>query len=116
MNANLFLLMLKPNFENSDGEYHFISEDEMPSIPSMPIDKNFGSIENILESMLSYYIGLPLFNPTYILFDIALQEDDINIYYYTFIPSQINLVHGYLNNISEISDVQSYQKLLKKII
>jgi hypothetical protein len=116
MNANLFLLMLKPNFQDSDGEYHFISEDDTDSIPSMPIDKDFGSIDTILESILSYYIGLPLFNPSYILLDITLKEENINIYYYTFIPSQINLVHGYLNNISEISDVQAYQKLLKKII
>jgi len=116
MNANLFLLILKPNFDDGEGEYCFISEEGSDAIPSMPIDKDFGSIETILESILTYYVGTPLFNPSYVLFDVFLKEDDINIYYYLFIPSQINLVHGYLTSISKILNVTTYQKLLKKII
>lgn len=117
MQAEVYLLVLQPNRNiELDSPYMFISNDEsMPLIPSITLEPSFANIENVLESIIQHYIGIPSFNIDYILYDLKINNGALNIFYYCFIPASVNLKQGFLHNIQNIQNVTSYQKLIKKL-
>lgn len=119
MQVEVYLLMLQPNryLTENYSPYLFISNDEsMPLIPSVPLKPEYISMENVLESMVQYYIGVPSFNIDYVLYDLNLTNGMLNVFYYCFIPSGIDLKNGFAQNLEEIKNVTSYKKLIKKLV
>jgi hypothetical protein len=118
MQANVVLLMLIPAMDDSGPTYNVISSPgEGVTIPSITLQDKFGSIDNVLNSIIEYHLGALNFEPSRILYDVQYNssDDSINIYYYTFLPRGISLQNGYTIDIKEIQNLQSYQKLIYKI-
>lgn len=117
MQTELYLLVLQPNRDlEIDSPYMFISNDEsMPLIPSISLQPSFANIENVLESIIQHYIGIPSFNIDYVLYDVRITNGTLHIFYYCFIPSSVSVKEGFLHNIQNIQNVTSYQKLIKKL-
>lgn len=117
MQAELYLLVLQPNRNlEVNSPYVFISNDEsMPLIPSITLQPSFANIDNVLESIIQHYIGIPSFNIDYVLYDLRINNGELNIFYYCFIPSDISLKQGFLHDIQDIQHVTFYQKLIKKL-
>lgn len=116
MQTNVFLLMLIPTLENNTPSYSFLSTfSDTATIPSLELQKNFGSMDNVLKSIIEYYLGETAFGFSHILYDVFLGEEILNIYYYTFLPPGLETKHGIFLDINEIKHIYTYQKLLNKI-
>jgi hypothetical protein len=116
MQANVFLLMLTPTLENNVPSYSFLSTfSDTPTIPSIELQKDFGSMDNVLKSITEYYLGETSFSFSYILYDVFLGSDILNIYYYTFLSPGLETKNGIFLDINEIKHIYTYQKLLNKI-
>lgn len=111
--VNLFLLML--NYDK-EGSCKYITIGEDNQIPSLEVKSEFQNLEVILDSILTYYVGVPSFSTNFVLHNIKMIDNTINIYYYLFLPMGITTQHGFFSSIENIQDVPIYQKLIQKII
>jgi hypothetical protein len=108
--------MLVPSVTNHGSSYNFVSSgDNGISIPSIELQDKFGSMHNVLQSMVQYHLGTLDFEPTYILYDVYFHDNIVNIYYYTFLPFNTEISNGHFISIEEIQHIPSYQKLVQKI-
>lgn len=116
MQVNVILLMLAPSINNHSSSYNFVSSGENGiSIPSIELQDKFGSMNNVLQSIVQFHLGTLDFEPAYILHDVYFHDDIVNIYYYTFLPFNIEISNGHFVTIEEIQHIPSYQKLIQKI-
>ena len=118
MQVNVVLLMLIPAIRDRRSSYDFISlggESDI-SIPSVQLQDKFGSMENVLQSITEFHLGVLDFQPSYILYDVYFHENVINIYYYTFLPMDAEITNGNLISLEEIKHLATYQKVVNKII
>jgi hypothetical protein len=117
MQVNIVLLMLIPAIRDRIFSYDFVSVGESDiSIPSVELQDKFGSMDNVLQSITEFHLGVLDFQPTYILYDVYFHENVVNIYYYTFLPMDTEITNGNLISLEEIRHLATYQKVVNKII
>lgn len=117
MQVNVVLLMLIPAIRDRMSSYDFVSIGGSDiSIPSVQLQDKFGSMDNVLQSITEFHLGVLDFQPTYILYDVYFHENVVNIYYYTFLPMDTEITNGNLISLEEIKHLATYQKVVKKII
>lgn len=116
MKTIAYLLMIKP-IENSK-EYEIISDtEEYITIPSFPIEEGYPDIEVILEALAKRYIGYnnDIVVNDFVISKASLNNSEIGLYYYTFIPHNSVRQYGYFKNISLLSQIKEYSRIISKL-
>jgi hypothetical protein len=115
MKAELYLLMLMPFWREKSG-YEFISSNkENITIPSADLTNKL-SIEDVLDGIVSFYFGSDNFKNTFILNDVELVNNSVNIYYYIFVPPNTKNINGYFKDLEQIKFTKPYNKIISKLI
>jgi hypothetical protein len=106
--------MLSPYWRENQG-YEFISSDDKITIPSSDLENKI-SIDDVLDGIINFYFGETNMVHTFILNNVDLIENIVNIYYYTFIPPNTVNINGHIKDLEKIKYIQSYNKIISKLI